>query len=215
MEAQGFKHIIILDGDELWVPGTLKLVDNEVARNQPPALACRMIPVVGLPGYPIDEAQDIITVYIRSDQRFANCRSPICETKLLEHYGVIHFTACRKTMQEIIDKHLGSGHGDDPDYDMKGWVEKVLPNVKPGMTNVHMYKKWQIWPRARNWRVHELEYIPQTIWPYLGIDQQPSQSVKSSAALPMTRGLVNYTGNRVCSFSSAREINVYSQTVRA
>jgi hypothetical protein len=209
----GFKHIIILDGDELWVPGLLAKVSETVDRCDPMAVGCRMVPVVGLPGYPIDEALDTITVYIRAGERFGNCRSPAGQTLWLGDYGVIHFTACRKTMEEIIRKHRDSGHGDDPDYDMEGWIANVLPYVRPSMENVHMYKRYQIWPRVRNWTIEELSYIPTTIWPYIGIDHvlEPRRALKLTANM-LARQL--NAVSKVCHMASSTVVVHRGQTVK-
>lgn len=210
IQAAGFNHILIMDGDELWVPGLLQKLDQEVERTKPTSITCKMVPVVGLPGYAINNAKDTITVYIRGDNRFYNCRSPHGTGVSMEHYGVIHFTACRRTMDEIIEKHRQSGHYDDPDYDMEGWIQNILPNVRPGMKNVHMYKKWQIWPEARNWTAEELAYIPESLHQFLGIEQQMVR--RESLLSPQA---VNHTGilaRRMlpvasCQFSSAPRIN--------
>jgi glycosyltransferase involved in cell wall biosynthesis len=189
IQRSGFKHVLILDGDELWMPGLLEKVDEVVRRGAPTAIGCRMVPVVGLPGYPINQAQDLITVYIKAGERFLNCRSPAGSTLILDINGVIHFTACRRTMAEIIRKHLDSGHGDDPEYDMVNWVKNVLPHVRPGMKNVHMYKKYQIWPEVRNWTLEELEHIPTSIWPYLGVEYVSPSPKPPQKALSHVRTL--------------------------
>lgn len=169
IRERGFHHVVIVDGDELWVPGLLNRLREAITDTEAPAIACGMVPVVGLPGYPIDRAEDKVTIYIDTAKTsFRNCRSPRSETHHMPEYGVIHFTACRETMEEIVRKHMDSGHADDPDYDMKNWCENVLPNVKPGLKNVHMYKKFQIWPEARNWRHDELDWIPERLHKFLG-----------------------------------------------
>lgn len=193
MKQCGFHHIIIVDGDELWVPGLLDKLRDTIVDTGAAAIACSMIPVVGLPGYPIDRAEDKVTIYVDAKRtEFRNCRSPFCDTTYMPEYGVVHFTACRATMEEIKRKHLDSGHADDPDYDMKGWCENILPNVKPGMKNVHMYKKFQIWPEARNWRRDELDWIPTRLHQFLGTEfVQPNgqTAVAPPSVLNMTTQL--------------------------
>lgn len=217
----GFNHILIVDGDELWVPGMLKKLDDVVVRYAPQAVACHMIPVVGLPGYPIDQAQDKITIYINAETcTFRNCRSPLGNTHMMEDHGVIHFTATRRTMDEIVRKHMDSGHADDPDYDMEGWCKNVLPYIQPGMKNVHMFKKWQIWPIVRNWRMDEVEHIPDSIKPFLGIRHKPmirdTIKLKSSAPLDTTINLRrSVTSNsRVCEFSDGNRASIKRHVVK-
>jgi len=215
IQAAGFGHILIMDGDELWVPGLLKKIDTMVEQQHPASITCRMVPVVGLPGYAIDRAKDTITVYIRADVRFRDCRSPWGHSHMLDFYGVIHFTACRRTMGEIIEKHRQSGHYDDPDYDMEGWIQKTLPNVRPGMQNVHMFKKWQIWPAARNWTAEELAYIPPSIHPFLGIDHLTT-SYLTTPASPLSQ--VSQLGRAplpvACQFSSSKPSKVKKVATR-
>jgi hypothetical protein len=71
-------------------------------------------------------------------------------------------------MDEIIAKHRDSGHYDDPEYDFEGWLRNILPNIKPGMKNVHMYRGYQIWPEIREWTREEFDNIPSSLWKYLG-----------------------------------------------
>jgi hypothetical protein len=125
-----------------------------------------MIPVVGLPGLPVGNALDIITVYIGKGL-FKDCRSPDSNYPIMNLNGVIHFTATRKTMQDIIDKHKDSGHYDDPDYDFDNWIKNILPRIHVGMKNVHMYKKYQIWPFVRKFSNWELYMIPNNLHKYI------------------------------------------------
>lgn len=166
IRADGHKDILIVDGDELWLPGTLHIVDNFVSQGHI-AISTQMIPVVGLPGYPVDQATDVAVVYIGGACQFKACRTPMAQQLVINRPQIIHFTGTRRTMQEIIDKHRTSGHYDDPDYDFEGWLANTLPNIKPGLKNVHMYKKFQIWPRIRDWRPEEIALIPQSLHPYL------------------------------------------------
>ena len=168
LKEAGFDHALIVDGDELWLRGLMADVDEAVRYASPDAMACRMIPVIGLPGYPIEGAEDKVTIYIKTSMKFRNCRSPVCQTSLLNRHGVVHFTATRKTMEEIIIKHRESGHYDDPSYDFEGWISNVLPNAKPGLKNAHMYKPMQIWPMIRNWTREELVQLPQSLHQYIG-----------------------------------------------
>lgn len=168
IRRSGFKHILVVDGDELWARGMLAKVDECVSTSNPPCISCPMVPVVGLPGYPIHMATDRAIVYVGGSTVFRECRSPAIEHFMLNNCIVIHFTATRKTMQEIVDKHRNSGHYDDPEYDFEGWIKNVLPNLKPGWRGAHMYKRYQIWPIVRNWTISEMDHIPESIRQYLG-----------------------------------------------
>lgn len=169
IRESGFEHIIIVDGDELWKKNYFLNTKKFVEEFKPDALALGMIPTIGLPGYPIDGAEDMATVYIGPGINFQCCRGPATEkfVQLRDVRAIIHFTATRRTMQEIIDKHRASGHYDDPSYDFEGWIANTLPNARPGMINAHMYRPYQIWPRVRQWFRSEIEQIPQSIHPYI------------------------------------------------
>lgn len=168
IRRSGFQHILIVDGDELWVKGLLEKVKDVVLTSKPSCISAPMIPVVGFPGYPVHQASDRAVIYIDGTTTFRECRSPATEHFLLNNGIVIHFTACRKTLQEVIDKHRASGHYDDPEYDFEGWIKNVLPNLKPGWKGAHMYRRYQIWPTVRNWTTEELTHIPQNLHQYLG-----------------------------------------------
>ena len=174
IRAHGYEHILVVDGDELWRPGVLAAVAKCIRREAPPALASRMVPVVGLPGYPIDRAKDAATVYVGPHASFVQCRT-ICGLRGgLSGRGILHFTATRRTMQEIVEKHRESGHYDDPDYDFEGWIANVLPRLRPGFENAHMYRPRQIWPLVRCWRREEFAAVPPTLWPYVGTEIEGS-----------------------------------------
>jgi len=127
-----------------------------------------MIPVIGLPGYPIEFAQDLAVVYIGGNLNFKSCRTPTIRQTIIPFPRIYHFTGTRRTMEETIVKHRRSGHYDDPDYDFEGWIKNILPNVQPGLKNAHMYKKYQIWPSVRDWRSDEVSQIPSSLIRYLG-----------------------------------------------
>lgn len=169
IKAKGFEHVLIVDGDELWRRGTLEFVRRVINQWHPMAINCLMVPVVGLPGYPIDGATDVAVVYVNSSVPFKECRTPVSDQFRIQMPLVIHFTGTRRTMEETIQKHKDSGHYDDPDYDFEGWLKDTLPNIRPGLKNVHMFKKYQIWPAVRNWLADEIKEIPESVWPYLAI----------------------------------------------
>jgi hypothetical protein len=182
IRKKGWEHVLIVDGDELWKRGALSILKQVLERWHPTAINCRMIPVIGLPGYPVDGATDVAVVYINSSTPFQECRTPIGEQFRIVMPLVIHFTGTRRTMQEIIQKHEDSGHYDDPDYDFKEFIENVLPKVRPGyvhtypngMKGLHFYKRYQIWPGVRNWMDAEVAEIPESLWGYLAINRPVS-----------------------------------------
>lgn len=165
----GYKHILIVDGDELWIRGTLDIVKGYVEQGHK-AVSVHMVPVIGVPGYPVDSATDVAVVYIGPDVVFKVCRSPYIPQTIVYRPLIYHFTGTRKGMDETIKKHRRGGHYDDADYDFEGWIKDKLPNIKPGMKDAHMYKPRQIWPRVRAWRPDELAAMPAVVRSYLGTD---------------------------------------------
>lgn len=174
IREQGYQHILIVDGDELWMHGTLEQVKKFVEQGHT-AVSTRMIPAIGLPSYPVDQATDVAVVYIGYGD-FKVCRSPHTRQTIIPISRIIHFSGTRRTMEETISKHRRGGHYDDPDYDFETWIREVLPNIYPdwnyvwsnGLKGFHMYKKWQIWPNVRHWRPEELAEIPESIKQHLG-----------------------------------------------
>jgi len=167
IHEKGFDHVIIVDGDELWLRGGLGALDTFVRRMAPNAVACRMVPVIGLPGYPVEGATDAAVVYAHLPTNFTVCRG-INDCLQMDDRLIIHFTGTRRTMEETIAKHRQSGHYDDSDYDFEGWIKNTLPNIRPGMKNAHMYRLYQIWPSVRNWTMDELDHVPCSLRPYIG-----------------------------------------------
>ncbi len=83
---------------------------------------------------------------------------------------IIHFTATRKTLAEVVEKHRKSAHYSDPTYDFEGWIANVLPMAGVGAKDVHMYKSPEnIWPVVRNWTAEEWRAIPTTLHPWLAV----------------------------------------------
>jgi hypothetical protein len=177
-----FQHILIVDGDELWKRGTLSIVKAVIQKHRPTAISTFMVPVIGLPGYPVDGATDVAVVYIDSRVEFKECRTPIGEQFRVHMPLVYHFTGTRRTMEATARKHRDSGHYDDPDYDFEEFIVNVLPKIQPGYQHdwgthkgLHFYKKYQIWPAVRNWWPADAQEIPQTLWSFLAIQQpQPA-----------------------------------------
>ena len=177
IRRNGFRHILVLDADELWPVGVVEEVHRAVQQGVT-ALACPMIPVIGLPGYPVAGAKDIAVVYMGGSRIFFDCRSPAGTLHALP-VPIYHFTATRRTREEIAIKHRQSGHYDDPRYSMEEWVETVLPAIKPGPAPTlrggqpgwHMFLEHQIWPTLRHWTAGELANIPTSLHPFLGVPQ--------------------------------------------
>lgn len=169
MRRDGWGHVVVVDGDELWLPGTLQMIDRYIEDNHPKALNIRMIPVAGLPGYPIEGANDVAMCYLAPNGKFSKCRSSDDPLQLIyPRRQVIHFTATRKTKDEIIQKHRESGHYGDPQYPFEEWFVRTLPNIKPGFKRCHMFTEWDAWPLCRNWKQEEWKAMPESIKPYLG-----------------------------------------------
>ena len=178
IRRSGFPHVLIVDGDELWIRGTFAKLKATVYKAKPQAISLPMIPVVGLPGYPVDNASDRAVVYLDSNTNFKVCRTPACNVYQLNSTILFHFTATRRTMEEIIVKMREGGHYDDPEYDFEKWIAETLPNAKPGLKAVHMYKGYQIWPSLREWSSTEINDIPSNLHQYLGspkLDKSPVQ----------------------------------------
>lgn len=175
IRSLGYQHILVVDGDELWMRGTLNIVKAYVEQGHK-AVSLHMIPVIGVPGYPVEGATDVAVAYVSADVTFKVCRSPFIQQTLVYRPLIYHFTGTRKDMGETVLKHRRSGHYDDPEYLFEEWLDKVLPNIEPGFvhkwstghTGLHMYGPRQIWPRVRAWRTDELQQMPDSVRPYLG-----------------------------------------------
>lgn len=167
IRAKGFQHVVVADGDELWRKGLMAQLVQLVNDIKPQCVYTGMVPTIGLPGYPIEGAMDYATIYVGRDTLFNECRSTFGTRYELSGYRIIHFTATRRTMDEIIQKSRDSGHYDDPNYDFEGWIKNILPNIREGMTNVHMYKPYNPWKRVRAWSKQEMQEIPSSLHPFL------------------------------------------------
>lgn len=169
VRSKGFQHVLIVDGDELWLPGTLETIKPFIAQGCA-AVSVRMIPVMGTPGYPVDNAKDVAVVYIGPDCYFKSCRTPTARQAIIDQACIIHFTSTRRTHEENVAKHRRSGHYDDPAYAFEKWIQEKLPQAKPGLKDAHMYTGYSIWPSLRRWRPEELAVIPKELHAYLGLD---------------------------------------------
>lgn len=169
----GYEHLLIVDGDEFWRNGLMNRLGSFLRdRGWPRSVFTGMVPVAGLPGYPIEGALDKACIYARSDTYFKECRGAVGFRHHLPGYDIYHFTATRRTLKEIADKHLGSGHAGQAGYYMQEWVDRVLlPGlIKPGLRNCHMYSMFNsdnVWPLVREWGASELAELPESVKSYL------------------------------------------------
>lgn len=170
IREQGYQHILVVDGDELWKRGTLAKVIEKVEQGST-CIATKMTNVIGLPGYPVEGGVQEAIIYYGGDRKIRECRHPEGTWDFIEGINLIHFTAVRKTNEEIIAKFRGSGHYDDPAYKMEEWIEKILPHIKPGMVNAHCWDDGHRWPLVRDFTKEELDQIPACYYPYLGMPQ--------------------------------------------
>jgi hypothetical protein len=165
-ENPSIDYVLTVDADEFWMPGTLEHIDA-IAGPDAPTICLPGIPVLGVPGLPVAGAKDNILVATDRKTRFSWGRSTDGPRKS-GTLPVIHFSATRRTLQEVIDKSIKSAHYPDKTYDFDGWIKNVLPYVHVGMKNVHMYKsEVNIWPEVRAWTPEELSAIPTSLHPYL------------------------------------------------
>jgi len=166
VQKLGYAHILVVDGDELWLKGTLSVIKDYVDQGHK-AVSCHMMPVIGVPGYPVDFASDVAVVYVAAGVTFKACRSPYVRQTIIPRPLMYHFTGTRKGMEETVKKHRRSGHYDDPQYEFEKWISEKLPNIAPGMEHPHMFKPYSIWKVVREWRPGELEAMPPSVRPYL------------------------------------------------
>jgi hypothetical protein len=164
------KHVLVVDGDELWRPDTLETLNKVVERGQPDAVTVGALSIVGCPGYPVSDHQEGLLVYVRNTGavKFTFGRSTAPIPFPIQIRGIYHFTSTRRTMEETIDKHLKSCHYDDPQYDFDTWIKEKLPNLKPGERDCHMFKGWQVWSEIRHFTQQEWEEIPRHLHKFLG-----------------------------------------------
>jgi len=167
LRGLGFGEQLIIDGDEILLPRALAQVDWYVRWFNPTTAALHGVPVAGLPGVAIDGATDRILVYMGSRDKWRDVRSPHHPTMDIARAGVLHLSAVRRSVEEIVAKMRKSGHYDDPEYHFEDWIERVLPALAPGQTNVHMYQDGSLWPRTREFTDDEWQAIPAELQPLM------------------------------------------------
>lgn len=170
-------YIIVLDSDELWMPGTLEKI-TRLAEANIGALSVHYLPVVGSPGYPIEGAFDELPACLRSDVEFRYARSWRMPGEYPEGFrwaragaGAFHFTMVRKTLEKLRDKILTSSHYGEKYYHYDQWLHETFPRIKPGMIDVSFYtdpKFPNFWPLVRHFTAAEWEMIPDCLKTFLG-----------------------------------------------
>lgn len=162
MRQDGHKFILVVDGDELWIHGTLAKV-HALAREGVQCVSARSIPVIGLPAFPVETPDYTCPIYVGPNNWFSSCRHTVLPEHVIEGDGFYHFCGTRRTREEIVAKMRGSSHYDDPDYHMENWIRDVLPNIQPGMVNCHPYRDGTGWGKVREWTSEDVYYLPMTI----------------------------------------------------
>ncbi len=172
-----FDYIIVLDTDELWMPGTLEKI-TRLAEANIGAVSVHYLPVVGSPGYPVDGALDELPACLRSDVEFRYARSWRTPGEYPEGFrwaragaGALHFTMVRKTGQKLREKILTSSHYGEQHYHYDRWLHETFPLIKPGMIDVSFYtdpKFRHVWPLVRHFTLVEWESIPECLKTFLG-----------------------------------------------
>ena len=162
-------HVLIVDADEWWAPGRLKELETFIMERMSEATTINAVDVIGLPGYPVKSKSEGLLVHVYAPSvMFTYGRSTDVQPKACKCGGVYHFTATRRTTREIMVKNRRSCHYDDPDYDFNGWNANVLPHIKPGLKNCHMFKRWVVWDEVRAFTLQEWGVIPPSLKQYLG-----------------------------------------------
>lgn len=177
LSEQGFRHVVILDADEFWSSTGLEELSKRVLSNDI-AYQAPFVPVIGVPGYPVAATSPGL-VYVPASYRFAWGRATPSVHACVQE-PVYHFSATRKTLDEVVQKSRRSAHYTEPEYAFERWIREVLPGVKPGDRDVHMYTRGaNIWPLVRNWTQDELYRIPESLHPYLGLPRQHQPAVEA------------------------------------
>lgn len=167
-EVKKAKHVLIVDGDEIWRKGALGNLDQFVRDTNATVATIGALSIAGFPGYPVKVGQEGLLVYIQTGEKFLSGRSTCRIPKHLTYPGVFHFTSTRRTWQDTVDKHRRSLHYDDLDYAFEDWIKNKLPRLKPGEKNCHMYKPQQVWSEIRHFTQQEWGEIPDSLRQYLG-----------------------------------------------
>ena len=176
IRTDGWTDVLIVDTDEIWRRGTLRALAELLLRprwRRLQSVWTHLVPVLGQPGYPVEGATDKAYIYVRADGAFRWGRIPRGKTAQLPGWNLWHFTGTRTGVAELAAKARRSGHYDDADYNYERWLREVMPAIRPGATDVHMYRDAAVWPRVRAWRRSDLADIPSRLHAMLGPEREP------------------------------------------
>ncbi len=174
--ADGWRDVLIVDNDEVWKRGTLRAL-GALLRRAPwwrpwAGVWSWVVPVLGVPGYPVEGATDKAFLYVRLSRGFEWGRIPRKPHAQLPGWNVWHFVGTRATQRGVAEKARRNGHYDDNEYDFERWLSATLPSVRPGATDVHAYREAGIWPKVRAWRASDLADIPEALHGLLGPERE-------------------------------------------
>lgn len=143
------EHVLIVDADEWWRTGSIAQLIKAIEHPSVDVAACQCTTIIGVPGYPVVSKQEGLLVYLNNTARihFTYGRSTNISPLELPQNLLYHFTATRRTREEVKIKNEISCHADEPEYKFSKWNDTILPNIKPGLENCHMYSRYQIWKR--------------------------------------------------------------------
>jgi hypothetical protein len=167
IRAEGFRHILVVDDDELWWRGALRRIATVVRKRKPATVWSRTVPVVGVPGLPVNSARDTAVVYLRADAYFVFVRWASAPRVGLRGRWFIHFTGTKRSRAALAEKMHESGHFDDPEHAYDNWMEEVLPRIAPGFAGADTIRKRRDWGAVRRWREAEWAEVPERFRPFL------------------------------------------------
>jgi hypothetical protein len=173
IRAEGFTHLLVVDDDELWWRGTLRRIAAVVRKRKPATVWSKMVPVVGLPGWPVNAARDTAVVYLRADAYFVFVRWTSAPRVGLRGRWFIHFTGTKRSRAALESKMHESGHFDDPAHTYDTWMEQVLARISPGFTGADTIRKRKDWGAVRRWREAEWAEVPEGLRPFLHAEFEP------------------------------------------
>jgi hypothetical protein len=176
LRSCGADQILIVDADELWYPDSLKTI--LVAAENHDVVYQSTVPVIGVPGYPVDGARDrgvcylgpgIKIQYVRAAWMPGEAKTTALRwTQVQSRY--FHFTLVRRTVEELIEKIRGGTHYGEKYYDFDRWISETLPRIQPGARDVSYFSDPQypnFWPLVRSFTRSEWDSIPKKIHPLL------------------------------------------------
>lgn len=172
----GCSGSLIVDADELWYPDSLETVLRAAENHD--VVYQSTVPVVGVPGYPIEGARDRGVSYLGPGVPIRYVRAAwmpgeaettkIRWTKVSSRY--FHFTMVRKTVLELVQKIRRGTHYGEQFYEFDRWIKEVLPGIRPGARNVSYFSDPRFenfWPLVRRFTREEWKAIPERVRPLL------------------------------------------------